>query len=728
MKLKQPKMIKNKCISSALFIIIFLLTSVTAKHVRSESTLTNLLINESSPYLLKHATNPVNWHPWGDEAFALAQKKDKPIFLSIGYLTCHWCNVMEEESFSDLQVGALINDVFVPIKVDREERPDIDQIYMKACYLLSRSCGWPLTLFLTPDGKPFYAATYIPKENRIGRLGLLELIPRVRELWSQERDSVLKSAESLNAAIISSTVQLPGEEMNFTDIDAAFQTFNQDFDPHYGGFGTGSKFPKPMNLLFLLQYWHSTGNRQALTMIETTLTSLRKGAIYDQLGHGFHRYTTDPMWRVPHFEKMLYDQALLTIAYLEAYQATGKKDYASTAKEILDYILRDMTAAAGGFYSAESADSEGEEGRFYLWTAAEIRKVLSPSEAADAIRIFNISEDGNYTDPVTGKKTGKNVLYLTEEPNKTAAYKTICRKLYEARKLRQQPERDDKILTDWNGLMIAAFAKGAQVLDQPQYGEAAKRATLFILQNLRFNDGKLSHRWRNGKSGLAATAGDYSFLVWGLLELYNWDFDAAWLKEALNLTDIYIKYYWDDKLGGFYLTEANEKSILPRFKESIDTSLPSSNTVSMYNLIKLGRLTGNPRYEEKAAKTGLLNSSNVKTSPLAFPMLLGALDFALAPSQEVVIVGKENSADTKAMLAALHKNYFPHAVILFKPVGEQNPQINNYAGFVEFMSAINQKATAYVCTNFKCNFPTTAPGQMLESLKAIAKSRNKIDQ
>jgi uncharacterized protein len=716
-------MMKNKCFLPAFLSITLLLTSFITENVRGETTTTNLLINESSPYLLKHATNPVNWHPWGDEAFALAQKKDKPIFLSIGYLTCHWCNVMEEESFSDPQVAALINDVFIPIKVDREERPDIDQIYMKACYLLSKSCGWPLTLFLTPEGKPFYAATYIPKEGRFGRHGLLELIPGVKELWNQERDSVLKSAESLNAAIIASTVQLPGEKMDSTYLDAAFQIFNQDYDLHNGGFGTGSKFPKPMNLLFLLRYWHRTGNRQALAMTETTLASLRKGGIYDQLGSGFHRYTTDPLWRMPHFEKMLYDQALLAMAYLEAYQATGKDNYADTAREILDYVIRDMTSKEGGFYSAESADSEGEEGKYYLWTAAEIRKVLHPQEADAAIRIFNITEDGNYTDPVTGRKTGKNVLYLTEDPDKTADYKTICRKLYEARKLRQQPERDDKILTDWNGLMIAALAKGATVLDRPEYGAAAKNAARFILKNLLFSDGIRMHRWRNGKAGIAATATDYSFMTWGLLELYNWDFDASWLREALNLTGTYIKFYWDDKLGGFYLTEADEKSTLPRIKENIDTSLPSSNAVSMYNLIKLSRLTGNPQYEEKGEKTGLLSSSHVKASPLAFPMLLGALDLALAPSQEVVIVGNKNTADTKAMFTALRKNYFPHAVVLFKPAGERSPQINNYAGFTEYMSAINNKATAYVCTNFKCNFPTTEPAQMLESLRAITQKQ-----
>jgi uncharacterized protein YyaL (SSP411 family) len=717
---------KDKISTCIFFNLSLLLIGFMISSARCEDAPANLLINESSPYLLKHATNPVNWHPWGEEAFTLAREKGKPVLLSIGYLTCHWCNVMEEESFSDPQVAALINDVFIPVKVDREERPDIDQIYMKACHLLSPSCGWPLTLFLSPEGKPFYAATYIPKENRFGRLGLLELIPRVKELWSQERESVLKSADSINAAIISSTIQLPGGDMAPSFLDTSFQVFSQDFDSRFGGFGRNAKFPKPLNLLFLLRYWHRTGDKEALAMVEKTLTAMRQGGIYDHLGYGIHRYTTDSMWRVPHFEKMLYDQALLIMAYLEAYQATTKKKYAETAKEILDYVLQYLTSKEGGFYSAESADSDGEEGKFYLWSAAEIRKALNPQEAAAASRIFNISEDGNYVDPVADEKTGKNILFTGElDSDSVAEYKTIRKKMLAARNSRLRPELDDKVLTDWNGLMIGALAKGAQILNQPEYGEAAKRAARFILLNLRSSDEKLLHRWRNGRAGIAATAADYSFMTWGLLELYGWDFDTYWLQQALGLTTILIKNYWDDKLGGFYLTEIDEKSILPRIKESIDTSLPSSNAVSIYNLLRLSRLTGSTVFEEKAEKISRLLSSSVKNSPLAFPMLLSALDFALAPSQEVVIVGRQDTADTQEMLKILRINYFPNAVILFKPAGEQPSPIDSYAHFVEFMYAIDNKATAYVCTNFKCNFPTTDPAEMLNSLNSISKNSQK---
>jgi uncharacterized protein YyaL (SSP411 family) len=694
---------------------------------RCEETSTNRLINESSPYLLKHATNPVDWYPWGDDAFSLAKEKNKPILLSVGYLTCHWCNVMEEESFSDPQVAALINDVFVPIKVDREERPDIDQIYMKACHLLSPSCGWPLTVFLTPAGKPFYAGTYIPKENRFGRLGLLELIPRIKQLWTEKRASVLKSAESINAAILSSTIQLPGVDIKASRLDAAFRAFSMAFDQEHGGFGRSTKFPKPLDLIYLLRYWNRTGNSEALAMVEKTMTAMRKGGIYDHLGYGFHRYATDLMWRLPHFEKMLYDQALLVLAYVEAYQATAKEEYATTAREILHYVLTYMTATNGAFYSAESADSEGEEGKFYLWTAEEIKKTLDRKEAAAAIKIFHIREDGNFIDPVIGRKTGENVLYIDQDIGQKDTFERIRQKLLLERNKRVRPERDDKVLTDWNGLMIAALAKTAQVLNQPEYGEAAKTAALFILQNLHSKDGKLLHRWRNGQAGLEGNAADYSFLTWGLLELHSWDFDSKWLKFALGLTDDLVKDYWDNKLGGFYLTAEKENSVLPRIKENIDAALPSSNSIAMYNLLKLSRLTGNHTFEDKAAKISRLMSSRVKDSEIAFPMLLTALDFGLAASQEVVIVGKRNADDTNRMLMALQKGYFPNAVVLFKPTEEKKPQINNYANFIEYMYAVDNKATAYVCTDFKCNFPTTDPAKMLDDLNSISKKRTQIE-
>jgi uncharacterized protein YyaL (SSP411 family) len=595
---------------------------------------------------------------------------------------------------------------------------------MKACHLLSPSCGWPLTLFLAPDGKPFYAGTYIPKENRFGRLGLLELIPRVKQLWEEERVSVQKSADSINAAIVSSTIHLPGSDMGIPQLDGAFQVFFNDFDQEYGGFGRSTKFPKPLNILYLLRYWHRTGSKEALAMVEKTLSAMRQGSIYDHLAYGLHRYATDRMWRVPHFEKMLYDQALLVLAYLEAYQATSKEEYAATAREIIEYVLTYMTAENGGFFSAESADSEGEEGKFYLWSTAEVRKILPPPEAEEAIRLFQMTDAGNFNHPLSGLKTGQNILYREQSPEQKDNFEQIRKKLLAVRNKRPRPERDDKILTDWNGLMIAALARAAQVLDRPEYGEAAAKAARFILGNVRSADGKLLHRWREGQAGIAGNAADYSFLGWGLLELYGWEFDTEWLAHALDLTGKLIEDFWDDKLGGFYLTAEGAASMLPRIKESIDTALPSSNAAAMNNLLKLSRLTGKHEFEAKSDKINRLMSSRVRQNELAFPMFLTALEFALAPSQEVVITGTKGAADTSRMLAALRKNYFPNTVVVFKPAGEKTPAINKYADYVEFMNAIDDRATAYVCTDFKCNFPTTDPGKMLEGLSNISAPSN----
>ena len=721
---KKPSTLKQ--ILLALLLLVPAMFSADATIARSPEVSTNRLANESSPYLLKHATNPVDWHPWDEEAFALAKEQDKPVFLSIGYSTCHWCNVMEEESFSDPTVAALINDVFVPVKVDREERPDIDQIYMTACQLLSTSCGWPLTLFLTPDTKPFYAATYIPKENRFGRLGLLELIPRVKQLWQEERQQVVKSAESINAAIISSTINLPGAELDASQLDAAFKAYTANYDKQFGGFGQATKFPSANILMYLLRYWKRTDNTQALAMVEQTLTAMRLGGIFDQLGFGFHRYSTDRMWRLPHFEKMLYDQALLTNSYIEAYQATRKEEYALTATKIIDYVLTVMTSPEGGFYSAESADSDGEEGKFYLWQAGETKRILGKKEASLAESVFHIEKYGNYDDSITGEKTGRNILYLAEDPRPADTFEAARRKLLEARNLRPRPDRDDKILTDWNGLMIGGLAKAAKALDQPAFGKAAQRAAHFILDNLRSKDGKLLHRWRLGKAGLPGNAADYAFLAWGLLELYEWDFDVGWLAAAHSLTNLLIEDFWDRKLGGFYLTSAQGDRFLPRIKEINDSTLPSSNSLAMHNLIRLSRLTGDHVFAEKAAKISSVFSSKVHDFAAAYPVLLSSLEFALAPSREVVIVGNPGAADTGNMVRALRQKYYPNTVVLFKPANEESPSIIKYAGFVEFMGAVNNQATAYVCTNFKCNFPTTDPVKMLENLNAIAnKTGNK---
>jgi uncharacterized protein YyaL (SSP411 family) len=424
---------------------------------------------------------------------------------------------------------------------------------------------------------------------------------------------------------------------------------------------------------------------------------------------------------------MLYDQALIAMAYLEAYQATGKEEYSRTAQEILNYVLKYLTSPDGAFYSAESADSEGEEGRFYLWTSEEINKVLKNDESRIAAEIFNIKDEGNFTDPIILARTGRNVLYTDPVTNKHKQLETIREKLLNEREKRPRPERDDKVLTDWNGLMIAALAKAARILEKPHYGEAARKAALFILKNVRTKEGRLRHRWRNGQAGLDPTAADYSFFTWGLLELYGWDFDSVWLAQALELTDKLNKGYWDQKLGGFYLTTQKENSVLPRIKENIDIALPSSNSVAMYNLLRLSRLTGNTAFEKKASEISRVMSARVKDSEPAFPMLLAALALGTAPSQEVVIVGKEGASDTKDMFANLRQSYFPNAVTVFKPAEEKSPPISKYVNYIEFMYAINNRATAYVCTDFKCNFPTNDPSKMLDNLRTISVKADKTE-
>ncbi|MFX0141691.1 MAG: thioredoxin domain-containing protein, partial [Candidatus Hodarchaeota archaeon] len=442
----------------------------------------NKLKTEKSPYLLQHAKNPVDWYPWGEEAFEKAKEEDKPIFLSIGYSTCHWCHVMAHESFEDDQVAELMNEVFVSIKVDREERPDIDKIYMTICQMITGSGGWPLTIIMTPEKKPFFAGTYFPKQTRFGRIGLIDLIKRIQDLWNNQKSELVNSADQITFSLQNIDQESPGEKFSESTIKRAYKQLSMQFDNVNGGFGNRPKFPTPHNLIFLLRYWKRTGDKKALEMVEKSLQAMRKGGIYDHIGFGFHRYSTDSIWLVPHFEKMLYDQALIAIAYIETYQATKNQLYRNTAKEIFSYVLRDMISVEGGFYSAEDADSEGEEGKFYVWSKDEIEKILEKEELGLATKIFNIEESGNYLEETSGKKTGNNILHLKNFPEKKiqVEIEKIRSKLYISRKKRIYPHKDDKVLTDWNGLMIAALAKGAIALQEEKYLQAAKKATNFI--------------------------------------------------------------------------------------------------------------------------------------------------------------------------------------------------------------------------------------------------------
>ena len=690
----------------------------------------NRLINEVSPYLRQHAHNPVDWYPWGTEAFEKAQKEDKPIFLSIGYSTCHWCHVMAHESFEDPEVARLMNEAFVSVKVDREERPDIDSVYMSICQMMTGGGGWPLSIVMTPDKKPFFAATYIPKETRFGLIGMTELIPRIEELWLSRRGELLGLSNNIATVLQQSSQGTPGEELHERELELAYEQLAKRFDAQHAGFGGAPKFPAPHNLLFLLRYWKRGGNREALDMVEKTLQAMRRGGIYDHVGFGFHRYSTDSQWLVPHFEKMLYDQAMTAMAYTEAYQATGKEDYEKTAREIFTYVLRDMTAPEGGFYSAEDADSDGEEGKFYLWTQEEIRQVLGDEEQDFVTRVFNIEKDGNFAELATGGKTGANILHVGESLEKLASdlslsqsdpqshLEVIRRKLFADRENRVRPMKDDKVLTDWNGLMIAALAKGAEALDAPQYAEAAQHAANFVLGNLRRPDGRLWHRYRDRQAGVQANLDDYAFLIWGLVELYEAIFDAEYLKAAIELTRDMVRHFWDQDGGGLYLTPEDGESLLVRKKEIYDGAIPSGNSVAMLNLLRLGRMTSTSDWEVKAAAIGRAFSRSVRQSPSAHSQLMVALDFGLGPCYEVVIAGNAQAEDTRAMAKALRTLFLPNKVVLLNAGEQESSEIAQLAPFIRNQPSIGSKATAYVCLNYSCSSPTTDVVRMLELLNS----------
>jgi uncharacterized protein YyaL (SSP411 family) len=688
----------------------------------------NKLRGEKSPYLLQHAHNPVDWHPWGEEAFERARKEDKPIFLSIGYSTCHWCHVMERESFEDQQVAELMNNAFVCIKVDREERPDIDSVYMTICQVMTGSGGWPLTIIMTPERKPFFAATYIPRENRFGRIGMKQLIPRIRELWEYHRGDALTSADKVTSILEKASIELEGEELKEDTLESAHGQLSRNFDVKYGGFSNAPKFPSPHNLMFLLRYWRRTGDKRALMMVEMTLQNMRRGGIYDHVGFGFHRYSTDLRWLVPHFEKMLYDQALLAMAYIEAYQATGKKQYGETAREIFTYVLRDMNAPEGGFYSAEDADSEGEEGRFYLWTEKEIRGILPAEEADLVIRILSMQQGGNFKQEATGIKTGENIPHRTGPfsalaqdlgmvPEELKECLEIAReKLFAVRESRVHPHKDDKILTDWNGLMIAALAKGAQAFRDPLYVDAAKRAVEFILEKMRDPNGRLYHRYRDAEAAIPAFLDDYAFLIWGLMELYEATFEPGYLRRAIEFNDCMITHFWDSGTGGFYFCADDADTILVRKKEIYDGAIPSGNSIAALNLLRLSRLTGSPEYEEMAIRLVRAFSKMISEAPAAYCQCMVALDFALGPTSEVVIVGNPGSGDTMTMIQTLQGSFTPHKVMMFRSAEERDPEITQLAAFTRDLRSIGGKATAYVCKGFRCDLPTTEAQQMLALL------------
>ena len=684
----------------------------------------NRLIKEKSPYLLQHAHNPVDWYPWCEEAFERAKIEDKPVFLSIGYSTCHWCHVMEKESFEDRVVAEMMNDAFVSIKVDREERPDIDGIYMSICQMITGSGGWPLTIVMTPDKKPFFTGTYFPKRNRFNRIGMMELVPKLKEIWDTRKDEVLKSAEEITASVKNQNLASSFEDVDDSLLDKAFNELNNRFDDELGGFGNAPKFPSPHNLMFLLRYWKKHNEPKALEMVEKTLTQMRFGGIFDHIGFGFARYSTDRNWLVPHFEKMLYDQAMLIHAYTETYLATKNNFYKQTAQEIIEYVLRDMTDPQGGYYSAEDADSEGEEGKFYLWEADELRNVLDKDESDFAIKVFNVAEDGNWIDEAKGMMPGTNILHFNRPTDEFAEefvlskrafddkVNAIRTKLFNYRKKRVHPLKDEKVLTDWNGLMISALAKAYQAFNNEVYLQAAEKSYSFVERFLTNQEGKLLHRFKDGEAAIEAYIDDYAFLINALLDLYESTFDLKYFERALELQSILDKEFWDQNNGGYYFTSANGEKLISRQKDVYDGAIPSGNSVALLNLARFFKFTSEIFYQNKIDEMVKCFSVQINRSPSAYCLFMCGLDFIYSGSMEIVIVSESKDNNTIKGLEFIRSFLKPNKVIILD-TKEQKENPSKYFPFVKEMKLINSRTTFYVCANYTCKQPVNT----IEDLK-----------
>ena len=682
----------------------------------------NRLITQKSPYLLQHAYNPVEWYPWGNDAFEKAKSENKPVFVSIGYSTCHWCHVMEKESFEDETVAQLMNQAFVCIKVDREERPDLDAAYMAVCQSMGRNCGWPLNVILTPDKNPFFVGSYIPKENRYGVVGMLSLVPQISQIWKTRQLEMENIGKELKQQLKPSTGKNVGNELSKADLDNAYEQLFLRFDEENGGFGRAPKFPSPHNLLFLLRYYKRTKENAAWSMVEKTLREMRLGGIFDQIGFGFHRYSTDAQWLVPHFEKMLYDQALIALAYIEAYQASGQAKFKITAKETLDFVLRDLGAPEGGFYSAQDADSENLEGKFYLWTQDEIKQALPSPNADFAFNFFDVKNEGNYYEPPKGRN-GRNILHFSKPLDQLAAESNltideligilgrITSNLFKAREKRVHPAIDYKVLVDWNGLMIAALARASQVLEEPKYLQAAEKASDFILKEMLTNEGMLYHRFAKGEKAVNGFLDDYAYFVFGLIELYEAGFNERFLLASVDLTKKMIAEFWDEDSLGFFFSKKSSDPAVPRIKQTYDGAVPSGNAVAALNLLRLSILSGEISFADYGRKTLQAFSEETKNIPLGHTFMLAVFDFDLGPSFNIVLVGEPSNQDTIKMLNAIRKNYLPNLTI--KVVNPEST-ISQIPGMG--YEKIDGRTTAYVCKDQTCMPPTNDVEKMLSYL------------
>ena len=665
---------------------------------------TNRLIHETSPYLLQHAHNPVAWFPWGEEAFEKAVAEDKPIFLSVGYAACHWCHVMAHECFEDEEIAQIMNAHFVNVKVDREERPDVDEIYMNAVQVMTGSGGWPMSVFLTPQGVPFYGGTYFPPQSRHNIPGFPHVLESVARHYREKGENVADVANRLYEHLRAMAhIDALADGLSEADFDGAFQKIRANFDFQNGGFGTQPKFPNSMNLDVFLRTYLRTGNEEALAMVTLTLEKMARGGIYDQLGGGFHRYSVDSRWLVPHFEKMLYDNALLARLYTQTYQVTKQPLFARIVRSILDYTRREMTSPEGGFYSTQDADSEGEEGKFFVWTPQEVMDLLGEEDGAAFCRYFDVTARGNFE--------GKNILniphvYQVDE----VAMARGCDCLFEAREKRVKPGRDEKIQVSWNGLMISAFAQAYRVFGDPVYLKGASEAARFILENMRTDRGLLLHTYTDGRARFNAYQDDYACLIVGLIDLYESSFEPSYLVAARNFMEVMIDQFWDREDGGFFYTGRDHEALIVRSKNPFDNATPSGNSMGAMALLRLGTLLEREEWRDMAARILHLFGRHIQEVPSGFGNMICALDLYLQGSVEVAVLGDRDSADTVALLDVVNKTWRPNVVLCggSDPVSDAIPLLKN-------RGMIDGRATAYVCRNFVCSEPVT-DAEALEKL------------
>ena len=681
--------------------------------------MTNRLADETSPYLLQHAHNPVDWYPWGPEALERARAEDRAILLSVGYSACHWCHVMERESFEDEATAALMNERFVCVKVDREERPDVDSIYMTAVQQMTGRGGWPMTVFITPQGAPFYGGTYYPPEPRYGMPSFRQVLLAVHEAWRERRADVDRSADDLRELLRQNAAVLPSASaLDAGVLDRAHAELARRFDPRWGGFGAAPKFPQAMVLELLLRHWKRTGSAEALEMATLTLRRMAEGGMYDHVGGGFARYSTDAQWLVPHFEKMLYDNALLARVYLHAWQAGGDPEHRRVVEETLGWVMREMTSSEGGFYSALDADSEGEEGKFYLWKADEVDALLGEEDGPLFRRYYDVSDAGNFE--------GKNILHTAHTLDVVAAAEGVSperlrevvdhgrRVLYDARAKRIWPGLDDKVLTSWNAMMLHAFAEAARVLERDDWREAAVRNADLLLGALR-PGGRLMRTYKERRAKIPAFLEDHALLVDALLAVYEATWDPRWVREARALADEMLERFWDDSAGVFYDTASDAEELVVRPRDVFDNATPSGTSAAVMALLRLGELVGEPRYRAVAERALAGSMELMARIPAGFGHLLNALDFALATPTEVAIVGDPASDDTRALLRTVSRAYLPNAVLAFRSP-DAGEDVAELIPLLESRTAQAGRATAYVCERLACKQPVTEPAALAEQL------------